>query len=249
MQNLLKEHPVWKAVAGILIFLLITLPLYLGEIWSILEWARIITPLPPGQTLPQWITEQRWPGMTSTIFNWVVLGSVIGMFVFLAAIIRAVRQHRKDYGWLETIADEDDANIEDRMQVFPLEEILHGPPARPHLTGDEPYIELRAFIQNNTVYPLAFDHLEGKFHFNNSPFHVVPQVANKTFTISRLKPYKLKLIQPILKTTAERIQQEGKAIIAGGKITIHCTYKNRAGETKPARIFLEGLRFEITPEQ
>jgi hypothetical protein len=226
-----------EALSGFLLGTILTSPYWFPGIWQLLS----------KETFLEWL-RGAWPTMTSSLYLYFKLflyAIAVGLFL---VILWAIHQQKKQYVWLETIADEDDANIEDRIQVFPLLEATDGPRVRPHLSGDEPYIELRAIIQNNTIYPLKFDHLEGKFYLDKGPLHLTPQPVNKTFTINRIKPYKLKLIQPIQKTTAERIQQKGKATIAGGKITIHCTYKNQTGETKPARIFLEGLTFDVTPE-
>jgi hypothetical protein len=225
----ITKHPL---ITGFLALLAL-----IGTYWSLFTDKKIPTFL-----------EDNWWVLAMIPWYYTIVGAVgVTAVILYAILIRDVRRKWRAVGWLEAIADDDDRHMENRIQVCQLGE-LGGPPARPHLTGVEPYIELRVLIQNNTVYPLTFDHLEGKFHLYNSPFHMVPQVANKTFSINRIRPYRLKLLQPIQTTTAERIRNEGKAVIAGGKVTVHCTYKNRAGEIKPARIFLEGLTFLIVPE-
>jgi hypothetical protein len=248
MQNLFKKHPLWSAIGAIVIFLLVTIPIYLGAIWPILEWARIVTPLPADQSLPQWITEQRWPGMTSAIFNWIVLGSVVGMFIFLAAIIRAVHQNRREVGWLETIADEDDSNMANRIGI--IIQNMGSPGTKLHLHDPSPYMDLVVLVQNNTVYTLTLTHLEGTFDFFyksalQSPLQHDPKIVTQQKEIKHAQHYKFIIRQYLQSGNAQQIKKDGETILGGGDVAICYTYKNRAGEAKPVRTPLNDLRLVI----
>jgi hypothetical protein len=86
MGNLFSKHPLrtWVAV--------------------VLEWAHVVTPLPDNQTLPQWIIERRWPGMTTTFFMWSVAAVGLLMCGLFVPLIRSVRQREHETKQLEAMA-------------------------------------------------------------------------------------------------------------------------------------------------
>lgn len=234
MGDFLKKHPAWAAFTAILLFLVVSLPVYLGTIWPILEWARIVTPLPPGQTLPQWITEQRWPGMSPALFSWVTLGSILGMFAFLGAIIHAVRQNRREVGWLETLADQDSQDMSNRIEtVASSYEII------PFLDVVEPYIDFRIGFTNTTVYFLTLVEREGKFTYHGSPLQQQPEVIGGTYELKHAQYRLLVLRQFLQPDTARQIRAEGtevlKTVLETGRFALWFTYQDRFGASQRVR--------------
>jgi hypothetical protein len=106
MGDLLEKHPIWMGIAAILGFILISIPVYLGTIWPILQWLGIIDLLPPGHMLPQWVAERRWPGMNHTFFMWFTTVAAVGMAGLLGVIIRTVGQRKQEAKQFEAVTEE-----------------------------------------------------------------------------------------------------------------------------------------------
>lgn len=181
MGNLFSKYPLRTWVVVVLGFFLVTLPVYLGAIWPILEWAHIVTPLPDNQTLPQWILERRWPGMTTTFFMWFIVAVSLLMLGLFIPLIRSVRQQKEETKQLEEIVLEKQTTqrtIEElQSRVKASEEKLATiERTRPHLTAE--VVPLRQKI------PSGHTALSNKVSFvflhirNEPPNHNVRAIAH-----------------------------------------------------------------------
>jgi hypothetical protein len=77
MSEWISQHPVLWAVIGVGIFLLWRLPEWFGQVW----------PLFTNKTVPEWLAERRWPGMSTRLYRWFNIITTCVMFVLLGVII------------------------------------------------------------------------------------------------------------------------------------------------------------------
>lgn len=87
MPEFLRRRTAVSAAGAVIIFLFWTLPEWLGDVF----------PLFTDKTLPQWLAERRWPGMSHDLFQWLTLiigVTLVGLFV--AILFSTPRQRRKE---------------------------------------------------------------------------------------------------------------------------------------------------------
>ena len=101
--RVVKEHPVAATLISFAIFLLFTVPAWLATVWP--AFVR-------DKTIPEWLSEQRWPWIARATYEWVSIG-VFLVFAILA-ITLAVASFRRPPGtitvariasWRNAIAD------------------------------------------------------------------------------------------------------------------------------------------------
>lgn len=80
MPDWFKKHPVLYSAVAVLGFLFWTLPEWLGNVWPLFFGSK---------TIPQWLDEQRWPGMTLSLqlsaSFWIGLG-LLGVLAYIAVV-------------------------------------------------------------------------------------------------------------------------------------------------------------------
>ena len=71
--------------------------------------------------------------------------------------------------------DRDDARIEDRIRLHYVEKPIT---IQMHLDAADPYIDIDVILYNNSVFPVSYSDIDGRFHFKGQPLSSDPQVLD-----------------------------------------------------------------------
>jgi uncharacterized membrane protein len=76
--DLLRRHPVATAIIAIAAFVVWTLPIGIAQAWP--AFVR-------DKTIPEWLEERRWPGMTAQLYGWLTIVFFLALLILLVVII------------------------------------------------------------------------------------------------------------------------------------------------------------------
>jgi hypothetical protein len=101
--GVLRRHPVATAVIAILVFAVWTLPLGIAQAWP--AFVR-------DKTIPEWLAERRWPGMTAQLYGWL---TIVFFFALAALLVILIRISRRRETSDSERAKEPEAETENQM--------------------------------------------------------------------------------------------------------------------------------------
>lgn len=81
----IKRHPIKSALLSVAVFLVWSLPQGIATVWPALVRDK---------TIPEWIAERRWPGMTPHVYGWLTIAFFLTLVVALLVI--AIGTRKKD---------------------------------------------------------------------------------------------------------------------------------------------------------
>src|SRR5262245_11863992 len=76
MLERLKRHRIATVIIALVVFTFWTLPEWVATMWPVLVRDK---------TIPEWLAEQRWPGVSQTAYNWITL--VLGATLAVLAVV------------------------------------------------------------------------------------------------------------------------------------------------------------------
>ena len=77
-KRMLQRHPVAAAVIAIVCFVVWTLPVGIAQAWP--AFVR-------DKTIPEWLAERRWPGMTAQLYGWLTIVFFLALAILLVVIV------------------------------------------------------------------------------------------------------------------------------------------------------------------
>jgi hypothetical protein len=215
-----KKHSVLYALLLACAYLVWFFPLWLADTWSMFSQ----------DPLAQWLANRRWSGMSPYLSAGLLVVATASILGLLWIILRAVRQHRREVGWLETIADEDSRDMSERLW-HTISRIQTPMPL--HLS--EPYVDLRINLLNTTVYTLTFVGVEGHLTYHGHSLQRQPELVHKNYELAHTKYRPLVLRQWLQPTTAQQIIAEGKVEFGSKHFAVWFIYQDRHGITQQVR--------------
>jgi uncharacterized membrane protein len=183
----LRRHPVATAILAILFFVVWTLPIGIAQAWP--AFVR-------NKTIPEWLAEKRWPGMTAQIYGWLTIVFFLALVILLVVLIIIARRREassksaaKDLysgKWLDTIVDYQRKGLRKYVLVEKCDINLSP------LSQGKRYFEFTFHVTNYSMFnvsiPMAeYDVVKGSIHFNGDPIsREAKLVENK---VTGLQPY------------------------------------------------------------
>lgn len=81
--SLFRRYPVATAVIAVVVFLVWTFPIGFAQAWPAFV---------KDKTIPEWLEERRWPGMTAQLYGWLTIVFFLTLVILLVAIIIVSRR-------------------------------------------------------------------------------------------------------------------------------------------------------------
>jgi hypothetical protein len=218
----IRRHPVATAVVAVVAFLVWSLPIGIAQAWP--AFVR-------DKTIPEWLAERRWPGMTAQVYFGLTIGFFLTLVVLLVVLIitsrrkesaapfegvtpseseelkrlradleraeESARSHnyranakegelkdlKNEFGWLFEFANWDKTNISRYVIVKDPSVSYEG------LSADYPYIAIKFFIVNTSVYRIRIDEdaISGSIYRKDEKFSRKPTIDEPIVNVSRFE--------------------------------------------------------------
>lgn len=124
--------------------------------------------------------------------------------------------------------DRDDARIEDRIRLHYVEKPIT---IQMYLDAADPYVDIDVMLYNNSVFPVSYSDIDGRFHFKGQPLSSDPQMLDNV-TLNNDRAGHIKIRQYVLPHIAEQMIEWNEGDLTFGNIRVDFRYLDRHDREK-----------------
>lgn len=124
--------------------------------------------------------------------------------------------------------DRDDARIQDRIRLHYVEKPIT---IQMHLDAADPYVDIDVMLYNNSVFPVSYSDIDGRFHFKGQPLSSAPQVLDNV-TLNNDRAGHIKIRQYVLPHIAEQMIEWNEGDLTFGNIRVDFRFLDRHDREK-----------------